>query len=124
DEPLVALAYKIAVDPHVGKLCYVRVYSGTLKSGSYTLNSSKGERERVGRVLLMHSNHREEVDQLSAGNIGAVIGFKNTTTGDTLSDPDQPAILESIAFPEPVISVSVEPKTRSDQDKLGNALQR
>jgi elongation factor G len=122
--PLVALAYKIAVDPHVGKLCYVRVYSGTLKSGSYTLNTSKGERERVGRLLLMHANHREEVEEISAGNIGAVIGLKSTTTGDTLSDPNEPVILESITFPEPVISVSVEPKTRSDQDKMGNALAR
>jgi elongation factor G len=122
--PLVALAYKIAVDPHVGKLCYVRVYSGTLKSGSYTLNTSKGERERVGRLLLMHANHREEVEEIAAGNIGAVIGLKSTTTGDTLSDPNEPVILESITFPEPVISVSVEPKTRSDQDKMGNALAR
>jgi elongation factor G len=124
DAPLSALAFKIAVDPHVGKLCYVRVYSGTLKSGSYTLNTSKGERERVGRLLLMHANHREEVDEITAGNICAVIGLKSTTTGDTLSDVDEPVILESITFPEPVISVSVEPKTRSDQDKMGHALAR
>jgi len=124
DAPLVALAYKIAVDPHVGKLCYVRVYSGTLKSGSYTLNTSKGDRERIGRLLLMHANHREEVDELAAGNIGAVIGLKSTTTGDTLSDPDSPVVLESITFPEPVISQAVEPKTRSDQDKMGHALAR
>jgi elongation factor G len=122
--PLSALAFKIAVDPHVGKLCYVRVYSGTLKSGSYVLNTSKGDRERVGRLLLMHANHREEVDEISAGNICAVIGLKSTVTGDTLSDMDQPVVLESITFPEPVISISVEPKTRSDQDKMGSALAR
>jgi elongation factor G len=124
DGPLAALAFKIAVDPHVGKLCYVRVYSGTLKSGSYTLNTSKGDRERVGRLLLMHANHREEVDEITAGNICAVIGLKSTTTGDTLSDLNEPVILESITFPEPVISVSIEPKTRSDQDKMGAALAR
>jgi elongation factor G len=124
DASLAALAFKIAVDPHVGKLCYVRVYSGTLKSGSYVQNTSKGDRERVGRLLLMHANHREEVDEISAGNICAVIGLKNTTTGDTLSDVDSQVILESITFPEPVISVSVEPKTRSDQDKMGTALAR
>ncbi len=124
DAPLAALAFKIAVDPHVGKLCYVRVYSGTLKSGSYVQNTTKGDRERVGRLLLMHANHREEVDEISAGNICAVIGLKSTTTGDTLSDMDEPVVLESITFPDPVISVSVEPKTRSDQDKMGNALAR
>jgi elongation factor G len=122
--PLAALAFKIAADPHVGKLCYVRVYSGTMKSGSYVLNSTKGDRERVGRLLLMHANHREEIQEVSAGNICAVIGFKSTITGDTLSDTDQPVVLESITFPEPVISVSVEPKTRSDQDKMGAALAR
>jgi elongation factor G len=122
--PFAALAFKIAVDPHVGKLAYVRVYSGTMKSGSYALNSSKGQRERVGRLLQMHSNHREEIPEVSAGNIAAVIGLKGTTTGDTLCDPDQPIVLESITFPEPVISVSIEPKTRADQDKMGNALQR
>jgi len=124
DAPLSALAFKIAVDPHVGKICYVRVYSGTLKSGSYVLNTSKGDRERVGRLLLMHANHREEIDEISAGNICAVIGLKSTSTGDTLSDIDEPVVLESIVFPEPVISVSVEPKTRSDQDKMGSALAR
>jgi elongation factor G len=124
DAPLSALAFKIAVDPHVGKLCYVRVYSGTLKSGSYVLNTSKGDRERVGRLLLMHANHREEIDEIAAGNICAVIGLKSTTTGDTLSDIAEPVVLESITFPEPVISVSVEPKTRSDQDKMGHALAR
>jgi len=124
DAPLAALAFKIAADPHVGKLCYVRVYSGTMKSGSYVLNSTKGDRERVGRLLLMHANHREEIQEVSAGNICAVIGFKSTITGDTLSDTDEPVVLESITFPEPVISVSVEPKTRSDQDKMGAALAR
>jgi elongation factor G len=122
--PFSALAFKIASDPHVGKLAYVRVYSGTLKSGSYVLNTTKDNRERIGRVLLMHSNHREEVSEVSAGNICAVIGLKSTFTGDTLCDPDNPVILESITFPEPVISVSVEPKTRADQDKMGAALAR
>jgi elongation factor G len=124
DAPLSALAFKIAADPHVGKLAYVRVYSGTMTSGTYVLNSSKGQRERVGRVLQMHSNHREEIPSITAGNIAAVIGFKNTTTGDTLCDNEQPIVLESITFPEPVISVSIEPKTRADQDKMSNALQR
>jgi elongation factor G len=124
DAPLAALAFKIASDPHVGKLAYVRVYSGTLKSGTYAVNTTKGNRERIGRVLLMHSNHREEVTEVSAGNICAVIGLKSTFTGDTLSDPDNPVILENITFPEPVISISVEPKTRADQDKMGNALAR
>ena len=105
--PLAALAFKIAADPHVGKLCYVRVYSGTMKSGSYVLNTTKGDRERVGRLLLMHANHREEIQEVSAGNICAVIGFKSTVTGDTLSDSDQPVVLESITFPEPFISVSL-----------------
>jgi elongation factor G len=122
--PFSALAFKIASDPHVGKLAYVRVYSGTLKSGSYVLNTTKDNRERIGRVLLMHSNHREEVSEVTAGNICAVIGLKSTFTGDTLCDPDKPVILESITFPEPVISVSVEPKTRADQDKMGAALAR
>ena len=122
--PLSALAFKIATDPHVGKLCYIRVYSGTMQSGSYVTNSSKGQRERIGRLLQMHSNHREEIPEVAAGNICAVIGLKNTFTGDTLCDPANPVILESITFPEPVISVSVEPKTRADQDKMGNALAR
>jgi len=124
DAPFAALIHKIAADPHVGKLAYLRVYSGTMKSGSYALNSTKGQRERVGRLLQMHSNHREEIPEVSAGNIAAVIGLKNTTTGDTLCDIDNPIVLESITFPEPVISVSIEPKTRVDQDKMGAALQR
>ena len=122
--PFSALAFKIASDPHVGKLCYIRVYSGTLQSGSYVMNTTKGQRERIGRLLQMHSNHREEISEVSAGNICAVIGLKSTYTGDTLSDPSKPVVLESITFPEPVISVSVEPKTRADQDKMGAALAR
>lgn len=123
-QPLSALAFKIQSDPHVGKLTYIRVYSGTLASGSYALNSTKGDRERVGRLLRMHANHREEIQQVEAGDICAVIGLKNTTTGDTLCDPAAPIVLESITFPEPVISVSIEPKTRADQDKMGAALAR
>ncbi len=122
--PLAALAFKIQADPHVGKLAYVRVYSGTLTSGSYVLNSSKDNRERVGRILKMHANHREEVDEVKAGDICAIIGLKSTFTGDTLCDPANPIVLESITFPEPVISISIEPKTRTDQDKMGAALGR
>lgn len=124
EAPLAALAFKIATDPHVGSLTFVRVYSGTLKSGSYVWNSTKQARERAGRILLMHANHREEVQEVAAGNLCAVIGLKNTTTGDSLSDIDQPIILETINVPEPVISISVEPKTRSDQDKMSAALGR
>ncbi len=123
-QPFSALAFKIQADPHVGKLTYIRVYSGSLASGSYALNSTKGERERVGRLLQMHANTREEIPAVHAGNICAVIGLKNTTTGDTLCDPAAPVVLENITFPEPVISVSIEPKTRADQDKMGNALAR
>jgi elongation factor G len=123
-EPFSALAFKIAADPHVGKLAYVRVYSGTLEAGSYVMNSTKDEKERVGRLLQMHANHREEIPSVSAGDIAAVIGLKNTFTGDTLCDAAAPVILESISFPEPVISVSIEPKTRADQDKMGAALAR
>jgi elongation factor G len=123
-QPFSALAFKIQADPHVGKLAYIRVYSGVLESGSYALNTTKGERERIGRLLKMHANHREEVTAVSAGDICAVIGLKTTFTGDTLSDPSQPIMLESIEFPEPVISVSIEPRTRVDQDKMGAALAR
>ncbi|MGI8643665.1 MAG: elongation factor G, partial [Thermomicrobiales bacterium] len=122
--PFSALAFKIAADPHVGKLAFIRVYSGTLESGSYVQNTTKGSRERVGRLLQMHANSREEIQQVRAGNICAIIGLKNTFTGDTLSDPSEPVVLESIVFPEPVISVSIEPKTRADQDKMGAALVR
>jgi elongation factor G len=123
-EPAAALAFKIVADPHVGKLAYVRVYSGVIEKGSYVLNSTKGERERVGRLLQMHANKREEIDRVEAGDIAAIIGLKSTVTGDTLCDVDKPLILESIKFPEPVIHVAIEPKSKADQDKLGIALQR
>ena len=119
-----ALAFKIAADPFVGKLAFFRVYAGTLKSGSYVLNATKGKKERIGRILQMHANHREEIDMVYAGDIAAAVGLKDTFTGDTLSDPDHPVILESMTFPEPVIEVAIEPKTKADQDKLGIALQR
>ena len=121
-EPLVALAFKIATDPYIGRLAYVRVYSGVLTAGSYVLNSTKDSKERIGRVVLMHSNHREEVDALHAGDIGAVVGLKNTTTGDTLCDEKRPVILERMEFPEPVIEEAIEPKTKGDQEKMGIAL--
>lgn len=123
-QPFSALVFKIAADPHVGKLAYLRVYSGKLDAGSYVTNSTKGDKERVGRLLQMHANHREEIPSVSAGDIAAVIGLKSTFTGDTLCDPADPIILESITFPEPVISVSIEPRTRVDQDKMGAALGR
>ncbi|MDQ3547177.1 MAG: elongation factor G [Chloroflexota bacterium] len=124
DAPFSALAFKVQADPHVGRLTFIRVYSGTMVSGSYAFNSTKGDRERIGRLMQMHANHREEIETVSAGNICAVIGLKNTFTGDTLCDPDNPIILESINFPEPVIEVAIEPKTRADQDKMGLALAR
>jgi elongation factor G len=123
-EPFAALAFKIAADPFVGKLAFFRVYSGTLKAGSYVLNPVKGKKERIGRILQMHANHREDLDEVYAGDIAAAVGLKDTFTGDTLSDPDHPVVLESITFPEPVIEVRIEPKTKADQDKLGIALQR
>lgn len=123
-EPFSALAFKIATDPFVGNLCFFRVYSGTLDSGSYVLNSSKGDKERVGRLLQMHANSREEIKQVKAGDIAAIVGLKNTTTGNTLCDPNKPILLESITFPEPVIRIAVEPKTKADQEKMGMALQR
>ncbi len=123
-EPFAALAFKIAADPFVGKLAFFRVYSGTLKSGSYVLNASKGRRERIGRILQMHANHREDIEEVYAGDIAAAVGLKETYTGDTLSDPDHQVILESMVFPEPVIEVAIEPRTKADQDKLGIALQR
>lgn len=122
--PLGALAFKIQVDPHVGKLTYIRVYAGTLKSGSYVYNSTKQIRERIGRLLLMHANDREEIDEAYAGEIVAAVGLKDTVTGNTLCDDNAPIILESISFPDPVISLAIEPKTKSDQEKLGYALQR
>jgi len=122
DEPASALAFKIMTDPYVGRLTFVRVYSGVLEAGSYVLNVSKGKRERVGRLLKMHANSREEVDRIAAGDLGAVIGLKDTTTGDSLSDPDHPIVLESIEIPAPVITVAIEPASKADQDKLSNGL--
>lgn len=122
DGTFAALAFKIQTDPYVGRLTYVRVYSGTLKSGSYVYNSTKGVKERVGRIMLMHANHREEIAELSAGEIGGLIGLKNTFTGETLATEQTPVILEAISFPEPVISMAIEPKTKADQEKLGQAL--
>lgn len=124
DEPLAALAFKIATDPFVGALTFFRVYSGTLKKGSYIMNVSKGKKERVGRILRMHADHREEVDEMSAGEIGALVGLKDTTTGDTLADPEHPIILEKIDFPEPVIAIRVEPKSKADQEKMSIALHK
>ena len=122
DAPFSALAFKIMTDPFVGKLTYVRVYSGSLPAGSYVLNATKGRKERVGRLLQMHANKREERDEVFAGDIAAVIGLKDVRTGDTLCHPDQPIILEAMSFPEPVIAVAIEPKTRADQDKLSTGL--
>jgi elongation factor G len=124
DEPFSALAFKIMSDPFVGKLTYFRVYSGTLKAGSYVFNSSKQKKERVGRILQMHANHREDITHAFAGEIAAAVGLKATTTGDTLCDADKPVILESIEFPEPVIFVAIEPKTKVDQDRLSDSLMR
>ena len=122
--PFAGLAFKIATDPFIGKLVFFRVYSGTIKSGSYILNASTGNKERIGRLVLMHANMREEVQEVHAGEIAAAVGLKSTTTGNTLTDVDHPIVLESITFPEPVISIAVEPKTKSDQEKMGMALQR
>jgi elongation factor G len=124
EEPFAALAFKVMSDPYVGKLTYVRVYSGQIKSGDRVLNTTTGKTERVGRILQMHANHREERTEIAAGEIAAVVGFKQTTTGDTLAVDTAPIRLESMQFPEPVISVAIEPKTKSDQDKLGVGLQR
>jgi elongation factor G len=124
EEPFCALAFKIAVDPYVGSLTYFRVYSGVLKRGSYVLNTVKGEMERVGRIVRMHANQREEVEEVYAGEIAAIVGLKNTTTGDTLTAPEAPIVLEKITFPEPVIGVRIEPKTKADQEKMGVALRR
>lgn len=118
------LAFKIQLDPHVGKLTYVRIYSGKIKSGSYTRNSSRDRQERIGRLLLMHANQREDIDEAFAGEIVAIVGLKETGTGDTLCDEAKPIILEKITFPEPVISLAIEPKTKADQEKMGTALQR
>jgi elongation factor G len=123
-EALSGLAFKIATDPFVGKLAYFRVYSGTLKSGSYVLNSSTGEKERVGRVVRMQADKREDVEEVEAGDIAAIVGLKGTTTGQTLCDPANPIVLESITFPEPPVSIAIEPKTKADQEKMSTALQR
>lgn len=122
--PFTGLAFKIATDPFVGKLCFVRVYSGVLQAGSYVLNSSSDKKERIGRLVRMHANHREEIKEVYAGDIAAVIGLKDTTTGNTLCDENHPILLESIVFPEPVIKIAVEPKTKADQEKMGVALSR
>ena len=124
EAPFSALAFKIATDPYVGKLCYFRVYSGTLEKGTTVLNCTKGAKERMGRILQMHSNHREDIDIVYAGDIAAVVGVKNTTTGDTFCDENHPIILESMVFPEPVISVAIEPKTKAGQEKMGIALSK
>ena len=123
-EPFSALAFKIMADPYVGKLAFFRVYSGTLSSGSYVFNSTKGKKERIGRILQMHANNRKELDIVYSGDIAAAVGLKDTTTGDTLCDENHPIILESMEFPDPVISVAVEPKTKNDQEKMGIALQK
>ncbi|NLZ39020.1 MAG: elongation factor G [Firmicutes bacterium] len=124
DAPFAALAFKIMTDPYVGKLTYLRVYSGSLSSGSYVYNSSKGKRERVGRILRMHANHREEVKEISTGDIVAIVGLKNTATGDTLVGENTPVVLENISFPEPVIDVAIEPKTKADQEKMSLSLSK
>lgn len=124
EAPFTALAFKVATDPFVGSLTYFRVYAGTLEAGSYILNSTKGEKERLSRVLRMHANHREEIKEVRTGGIAAAVGLKNTTTGDTLCSPDHPIILERIVFPEPVISQRIEPKTKADQERMGLALKR
>jgi elongation factor G len=124
DEPMAAIAFKIATDPFVGRLTFIRVYSGVLKSGTAVLNSRTGNKERIGRIVRLHANHRQEIDKIEAGDIGAVIGLKDTRTGDTICDEAKPIILESITFAEPVISLAVEPKTKADQEKMGVALQK
>ncbi|MDD3293418.1 MAG: elongation factor G [Geobacteraceae bacterium] len=123
-EPFAALAFKIMTDPYVGQLCFFRVYSGVIQAGSYIYNSTKGKKERIGRILQMHANKREEIKEVRAGDIAAAVGLKSTTTGDTLCDDANPVILESIEFPEPVIHIAIEPKTKADQEKLGLSLQK
>ena len=124
DAPFSALAFKVMTDPHVGKLTYFRVYSGQVKAGERVLNTTNGKTERLGRILEMHANHREEREEIGAGDIAAAVGLKFTTTGDTLAVGSAPIVLESMSFPDPVISVAIEPKTKADQDKLSQALQR
>ncbi|MDR2833316.1 MAG: elongation factor G, partial [Streptococcaceae bacterium] len=124
DQPFASLAFKVMTDPFVGRLTFFRVYSGTLNSGSYVLNATKGKRERIGRILQMHANTRQEIEMVYSGDIAAAVGLKDTTTGDSLVDEKNPIILESIEFPDPVIELSVEPKSKADQDKMGIALQK
>ena len=124
EEPFSALAFKIMTDPFVGKLAFFRVYSGTVNSGSYVLNATKGKKERVGRILQMHANKRQEIEKVYSGDIAAAVGFKTTTTGDTLCDEQHPVILESMEFPEPVIDIAIEPKTKAGQTKMIDALQK
>ena len=122
EEDFSALAFKVMSDPYVGKLVFIRIYSGELNAGSYLFNSAKKRKERVGRILRMHANHREEMKTVQAGEIVAGVGLKDTATGDTLCDEEHPLILEAIEFPEPVISIAVEPKTKADEDRLSNSL--
>src|SRR5262249_56740418 len=122
--PFTALAFKIMTDPYVGALTFLRVYSGVMNSGSYVYNSVKGKKERVGRLLKMHANKREELKEVYAGDIAAAVGLRDSTTGDTVCDVDHPIVLESIEFPEPVISIAIEPKTKQDQERLGTSLQK
>ena len=124
NKPFAGLAFKIATDPFIGKLCFIRIYSGLLKSGSYIINSSTGKKERVGRLVRMHANHREEIKEAYAGDIAAIVGLKDTATGNTLCDESHLILLESIIFPEPVIKIAVEPKTKADQEKMGIALSK
>src|SRR4029079_2282834 len=124
DQPFSALAFKITTDPFVGKLAYFRVYSGKVVAGSYVLNSSTGEKERVGRIVRLQADKRAEVTEVGAGDIAAIVGLKGTTTGQTLADPNNPIVLESITFPEPPVSIAIEPKTKADQEKMSLALQR
>ncbi len=124
DAPFAALAFKIMADPFVGKLCFFRVYSGTLDAGSHILNSTKDIKERIGRILQMHANDRKDIDKVYSGDIASAVGLKSTTTGDTLCDPDHPIILESMEFPDPVIRVAIEPKTKEGQEKMGIGLAR
>ncbi len=121
-EPLSALVFKIVTDPYMGRLAYIRVYSGKVKQGEAVYNSSKGKKERIGRLLRMYADRREDIEELEAGDIGAILGLKFSFTGDTLSDSSAPVVLESISFPDPVISVAIEPKTKADQEKMSDSL--
>ena len=124
EEPFAGLAFKVQADPHMGKLVYIRIYSGCLQAGTYIFNSTKNKKERIARIVQMHANQRENIEYAFAGDIVAVVGLGNTTTGDTLCDTESPVLLEAIQFPTPVVSLSIAPKSRSDQDKLGKGLSR